>query len=72
MSDFQDDLTQGRSTYKEWNGILGTLPSYKNENEDDELDKYMIFKKAYEAKFNNTRRMKQYDLNKNVCLPQIL
>ncbi|KAL5271529.1 hypothetical protein ACHWQZ_G001969 [Mnemiopsis leidyi] len=61
----QDDLTQGRSTYKEWNGMLGTLPSYKNENEDDELDKYMIFKKAYEAKFNNTRRMKQYDLNKN-------
>ncbi|XP_063689603.1 glutamate receptor ionotropic, NMDA 1-like isoform X2 [Bolinopsis microptera] len=61
----QDDLTQGRSTWKEWNGLLGTLPSYKNENEDDELDKYMIFKKSYEAKFNNTRRMKQYDLNKN-------
>ena len=64
----QDDLTQGRSTYKQWDGILGTLPSYKNENDDPELDKYMLFKKAYESKFNNTRRMKQYDLNKHVSV----
>ena len=47
----QDQLTMGKSTYKEWNGIIGTLPSYKNENPDPEKDKFELFSLELDATF---------------------